>query len=386
MAKLRHVWGRSPALVLAVLVMALGGAPIQAASIDTAAREAILIDATTGSVLFEKNADQRMPTSSMSKIMTMYMVFDALKTGRLSLDDTMLVSETAWGKGGSKMFVELGNRIRVEDLIRGVIVQSGNDASIVLAEGLAGSEQAFARQMNDMAREIGLTASQFRNATGWPDDDHYATARDLAHLALRLIEDFPEYYHYYSEREFTYHDIRQGNRNPLLYRNMGADGLKTGHTSAAGYGLTASAARDGRRLVLVVNGLPSAQARADESARIIEWGFREFNLYELFRVGETVEEAPVWLGAANTVPLVVPGGLKLTMSPVERERMTVTVSMQAPIPAPVTKDSQVGRLVVTAPGFHTHEVPLVAATDVAQLGFFGRIAAAAGHLLFGWLL
>ncbi|HSK39613.1 MAG TPA: D-alanyl-D-alanine carboxypeptidase family protein, partial [Arenibaculum sp.] len=264
------------AFVFAILLIAGSADPARSASIDTIARQAVLIDATTGTVLFEKNADERMPTSSMSKIMTMYMVFDAIKQGHLSLDDTLHVSEGAWRMQGSKMFVELGNPIPVEDLIRGVIIQSGNDASVVLAEGLAGSESEFATRMTQRAHELGLTASNFTNATGWPDDDHYSTASDLAKLSDRIIADFPEFYHYYSETEFTYHDIKQGNRNPLLYRNMDVDGLKTGHTEAAGYGLAASAERNGRRLILVVNGLSDMQARADESARLLEWGFREF--------------------------------------------------------------------------------------------------------------
>src|SRR3546814_548920 len=204
--------------------------------------------------------------------------------------------------GGSKMFVEVGSQVRVEDLLRGVIVQSGNDACIVLAEGLAGSEEAFAEIMNETGREFGMTGSHFTNATGWPDPDQRVTARDLATLAKRTILDHPEYYHYYGEKEFTWSDIRQGNRNPLLYRDIGADGLKTGHTEEAGYGLTASAVQDGRRLILVVNGLPSMQARADESDRLLSWGFREFDNYALFKAGDTVDEATVWPGAAETAP------------------------------------------------------------------------------------
>ncbi len=359
--------------------------PARAGSIDTSARQAILVDATTDTVLFEKNADQQMPTASMSKIMTMYMVFRALKQGRLTLNDTLPVSERAWRMGGSKMFVELNNRIRVEDLIRGVIVQSGNDASIVLAEGLAGSERAFAEDMNLVAAELGLEDSRFTNATGWPDPDHYSTARDLATLAMRLIERFPESYHYYAEKSFTYHGIKQGNRNPLLYRDMGADGLKTGHTEASGYGLTASVLRNGRRMILVVNGLPSMQARADESARLIEWGYREFNLYRLYGPQQPVDQAPVWLGETRTVPMVVPGGLAVTMSSVERDGLALKLVMEAPVPAPIERGARIGTLVMTAPGFVTREVPLVAGAAVDQLGLIGRIAAAAGHLLFGWL-
>lgn len=368
--------------ITALLVVLLVSVP-RAATIETVAKQAILVDMSTGTILFEKNARERMPTSSMSKMMTVYMVFEQLKSGNLSLDDTMTVSERAWRMGGSKTFVELGNQIRVEDLLRGVIVQSGNDACIVLAEGLAGSEAAFAEAMTRRARELGLTDSNFTNATGWPDPNHYSTAYDLALLAQRLITDFPEYYHYFAETEFTYHGIRQGNRNPLLYRNMGADGLKTGHTEEAGYGLAASAVRNGRRLVLVVNGLPDVQTRADESAKLIEWGFREFDSYRLLQAGEVVDQAPVWLGAQPTVPLVVERDVAVTLSRAERDAMTVTLVMEQPVAAPVAKGTPLGKLVVRAPSFAGLEVPVVAGADVERLGFFGRIGAAAHHIIFG---
>lgn len=372
-------------LLLAV-VLALPAGPVLALpSIETNAEQAIIIDVSSDTVLFEKNADQRMPTSSMSKIMTMYLVFDALKTGTLSMEDRLHVSRKAWKKGGSRMFVEVDTEVRVEDLIRGVIVQSGNDASIVLAEGLAGTEDAFARAMNEKARELGMTHSHFTNATGWPDDDHYSTARDLALLARRIMKDFPEYYRFYSEQSFTYNGITQHNRNPLLARDVGADGLKTGHTAAAGYGLTASAIRDGRRLVLVMNGLPSAQARREEALRLLDWGFREFNLYRLFGPTEVVDTAPVWLGSPNQVPLVVPGGLSVTLAPDQRDGLVVSLVMEVPVPAPFEQGTEIGKLRVSAPGMETREVPVVAAEPVARLGFLGRIAAAAGHLLFGWL-
>ncbi len=372
------------AVGLSVALFAVGLGPVaHAANIDTIAKQAILVDVTSNTVLFDKNADQRMPPSSMSKIMTMYMVFEAIKEGRLSLDSTLPVTERAWRMQGSKMFVELHNNIKVDDLIKGVIVQSGNDACIVLAEGLAGSEQSFAERMTKRARELGLKDTNLTNATGWPDPNHYMTARDLAILAERLIKDFPEYYHYYSIREFKYHGINQGNRNPLLYRGMGADGMKTGHTEAGGYGLTASAERDGRRLILVVNGLPSMQSRADESARLIEWGFREFATYALFRAGETIEQVPVWLGAEDTVPVTVPEDMRVTMARAERGGMKVSLVSNAPVAAPIKKGDVVGKVVITAPGFPGKEVPVVAAQDVEKLGFVGRALAAAKYLVFG---
>lgn len=376
--RVRFVAALSAALAAAATIL-----PARAANIDTIAKQAILIDVSSNTVLFEKNADQRMPPSSMSKIMTMYLVFDAIKKGRMALDHTLPVSERAWRMQGSKMFVELHNSIKVDDLIKGVIVQSGNDACIVLAEGLAGSEEAFAEQANAKAKELGLTNSTIVNATGWPDPNHLMTARDLSTLAKRLITDFPEYYHYYSIREFTYHGIKQGNRNPLLYRNIGADGMKTGHTDVAGYGLTGSAIRDGRRLVLVVNGLPNMQARADESARLIEWGFREFNTYTLFKAGDTIEQVPVWLGEQETVPVTVAENLNQTMARTDRPNMKVALVTNTPVAAPVAKGTPVGKLVITAPGAPTREVPVVAASDVGRLGFFGRAIAAAKYLVLG---
>ncbi len=368
---------------VAVMVLVGFGVPAGAATIDTIARQAILVDANTNTVLFEKAADQRMPTSSMSKVMTAYMVFEALREKRLTLEDTLPVSEHAWRTQGSKMFVELGGRIKVEDLIRGMIIQSGNDASIVLAEGLGGSEEAFAKKMTERAHALGMKDSNFVNATGWPDENHYSSCRDLSTLARALIFSFPEFYHYDAEREFTYHGIKQGNRNPLLYRNMGVDGLKTGHTDIAGYGLIASALRDGRRLILVINGLPTMQARADEPARLIEWGFREFSAYTLLKPGEGVDRLPVWLGQAPDVAAVTGGGLTVTMAQEERRGLKVTMQAQVPLPAPIVKGQTVGKLVITAPGFVTREVPLIAAEDVARLGFFGRLGAAAHHAVFG---
>ncbi|MEQ8965234.1 MAG: D-alanyl-D-alanine carboxypeptidase family protein [Azospirillaceae bacterium] len=373
---------RFTALAL-VLLASLAAWPGPAAALDTAAREAILIDMTSDTVLMEKDADQPMPTASMSKIMTMYMVFEALDEGRLSLDDRLPVSEYAWQKGGSKMFVEVGDRVRVEDLIRGVIVQSGNDASIVLAEALAGSEEAFGQRMTDRARELGMENSNFMNATGWPHPDHYSTARDLALLAERLINEFPEYYHYYAELEFTYNDITQGNRNPLLYRDIGADGLKTGHTEEAGYGLTASAERDGRRLILVVTGLGSAQERADEAARLMEWGFREFEAVSLFDAGEPVVAVDTWMGSPDSVDLVPREDLSVTVRRVVRDELSVSVRVEEPVPAPIAAGDRLGTLIIRAPEQPVREVPLVAAEDVARKGFFGRVTAGAVHLVTG---
>lgn len=359
-----------------------------AATIDTEARQAILVDADTGTVLFAKNADQHMPTSSMSKVMTMYMVFDRLKSGRLSLDDTLPVSRRAWELGGAKtegstMYLAAGSNVRVEDLIRGVLVQSGNDAAITLAEGLGGTEEAFCANMTKRAHEMGMSESNFVDAAGLPDPNHYSTARDLATLAIHTIHDFPEYYHYFSELEFTYNHIKQGNRNPLLYRNIGVDGLKTGHTEAGGYGLMASAKRNGRRLVLVANGLTSMQSRADEPARLLEWAFHEFDDYALYAAGDTVDTLPVSLGTAPAVAAVLENPLKVTLSQEQRHAMKVAVETALPLAAPVAKGARVGTLKITAPDLIPIEVPLVAAADVPALGFFGRMGAGLHRMLFG---
>ncbi len=368
--------------LMALAVSVVAGAP-GARAIETQAKQAYLIDVTTGSVLLEKDADRPVAPASMSKLMTVYMVFELLKDGRLSMDDKFLVSKKAWRKGGSKMFVKVNSRVRVEDLLRGIIVQSGNDACIVIAEGLAGSEAAFADQMTKRARELGLTDSTFRNSTGWPDPQHLMSARDIAHLSMRIIRDFPEYYTIFSEKNFTYNKIKQGNRNPLLYRDSGADGLKTGHTEASGYGLAASATRNGRRVVLVLNGLTSVRQRSSESLRLIDWAFRAFDNYALFKKGDTVDQADVWLGTEAQVPLIVDRDIEITLQRRFRRKMKATIIFTGPIPAPIAKGSPIARLVVSAPEFKTLTVPLHAGIEVGQRGMFGRLGAAIRYMIWG---
>src|SRR5260221_12679929 len=351
--------------------------------IETEAHAAYIVDFRTGAVLLDKNADERIPPASMSKMMTYYTVFSYLKDGKATLDDMLPVSEKAWRTQGSKMFVPLGARVKIEDLLRGVIIQSGNDACIVLAEGLAGSEQAFVDEMNKKAQEIGLTGSHFTNVTGLPDPDHYMTARDLANLAKHIITDYPEFYKFESERDFTYNGIKQGNRNPLLYKDFGADGLKTGHTDEAGYCLTASAVRDNRRIIMVLAGLPSMKARATESERLIEWAFREFGGDAPHKAGDTVDEADVWLGEAIKVPLTVAGDAVVTIPRRARKDMKVTAVYDKPIKAPIAQGQAVGKLVVTVPGQQPTEFPLVAANSVERLGAMGRVGAALSYLVFG---
>ena len=375
-------------LALGGFLFALALAPIPATAIETTAKSAIIIEVTTGETLLEKDADTPMAPASMSKLMTLYMLFDRLKSGALSLDDKFRVSENAWRRGGAKsgsstMFLAPNKKVSVEDLIRGIIVQSGNDACIVVAEALSGSEAAFAAEMTAKAREIGLTGSHFANSTGWPNPEHRMTPRDLAILAQHLAADFPAYYHYFSELHFVYNGIRQSNRNPLLYKEMNVDGLKTGHTEESGYGLVASAMRNKRRLVLVVNGLPSKKARSAEPERLIEWAYREFANYALFKAGDTLDEAEIWLGQSARVPLVIERDVHMTLPRKDRVKLKAKIVYTGPVPAPVTKGQRIATLVVETPSKGKSEYPLVAGADVERLGLVGRLLAALQTILWG---
>lgn len=374
-------------IAFAFAAIAVLGTPAKAIEIE--AREYVLIDFSTWTVLEEQSAREPMPPSSMSKLMTAYMVFEAIHSGALSLDDEFLVSENAWRKGGaasggSTMFLEPNTQVRVEDLLRGIIIQSGNDACIVVAENMAGSEEAFAEEMTERAKDLGLKNSSFTNATGLPDPNHYMTAEDLAILARRIISDFPEYYSLYQETEFTYNGIKQNNRNPLLYRPGASDGLKTGHTEAAGYGLTASALRDGRRLILVANGMDSIRARSEETAKLMDWGFRNFTNKDLFRAGEMVSDAEVWLGVEPTIPLIIEEDVTVTIPRQAWRTLEVKAVYEGPIAAPVVEGTKVATLVINGDEMDPIEYDLVAGTSVAQLGFTGRVRAAASQILFGF--
>jgi D-alanyl-D-alanine carboxypeptidase (penicillin-binding protein 5/6) len=353
------------------------------AEFTTEARHAIIVEAETGTVLFNKDADERMPPASMSKMMTAYVVFGMLKSGKAKLTDELPVSAEAWKTGGSKMFVPVGGRISIDNLLQGMIVQSGNDSCIVLAEGLAGSQQAFVDLMNAKAKEIGLTNSHFADVDGLPDPNHWMTARDLATLAWRTIRDFPEYYHYYSEKEFGFNNINQGNRNPLLYTTPGTDGLKTGHTDESGYSLTASVVRGDRHIIMVENGLPTMKARGQEGERLVEWAFREFADYKLFSAGDKIDDAETWLAQQPKVPLVVHRDVLVTMPRASRKDMKVTASYAKPIPAPVTQGQEVGKVTITAPNVTPIDVPLYAGASVAPIGTIGRMATVAAYLIWG---
>ncbi len=341
---------------------------------DTEARYAIAVDYNSGATLLAKNADEHMPTASMSKIMTAYQVYLDIKAGKAKLDNDLPVSEDAWKTGGSKMFVPYPGKVKIVDLLRGVMIQSGNDACIVLAEGLAGSTNAFVDEMNATAKELGLTNSHFADVDGLPDPNHYMSPRDLVTLSEHLIRDFPELYALGAEKEFTYNGIKQGNRNPLLYHNIGADGVKTGHTDEAGYSLVGSAIRDGRRVIIVVEGLPSMKARDEESDRLMEWAFRAFDDVTAAHKGVAIDQAPVWLGDKPTVPVATDRDIVMTVPRGPHKELKVTAVYDGPIKAPVTAGEKVGELRVEYGNDEPVDYPLFAMAPVEKLGPLARAA------------
>ncbi len=358
-----------------------------AAEILTPAKQAYITDFESGKVLFAKNAEVPMKPASMAKIMTVFLIFQRLADGSLQLDDKFLVSEKAWRKGGSKTFVEVGSHVSVNDLLHGVIVQSGNDAAIVLAEGIAGTEDAFAEEMNFWAEKLGMTQTNFRNATGWPDPDLQTSARDLNILTTEMIKRFPadrypELYPIFIKQEFTYNKIKQPNRNPLIYGTPGADGLKTGHTEESGYGLVGSAVRNDQRVVMVLNGMDSVKQRSTESRRLMDLIFREYRSFEFFKQGQPIDQANVWLGTAPRVDLVLDAPLKMLLSRKDRQAMEISLQWLDPVPAPIRVGDQIGTLTLSLPD-EVIKLPLRAAQDVSTLGLFNRIGAALKYLIFG---
>lgn len=367
--------------------MTVGSAISKAAEIDSSAEFAFVTDFGSGKVLMEKQPDALMKPASMAKIMTVYIAFERIADGSLSLDDTFLISEKAWRKGGSKTFVEVGKEVSVRDLLYGVVVQSGNDAAIAIAEGISGTEEGFAEEMNYVARKLGMENTVFRNSTGWPHLEQHTTARDLNILATALIREFPadkypELYPMFAEKDFTYNGIKQGNRNPLVYGTQGADGLKTGHTEESGYGLVGSAHRDGQRVVMVLNGMKSMKQRSSESRRLIDLMFREFKLYRFYDKGQPVDRANVWLGTKNKIDLVLEEPLHLVMARSDRRKMKVSVNWKDPVPAPITTGQAIGTLVLELPSGKT-TYPLLAAENVDGLGMFDRVGEALKYLIFG---
>ena len=350
---------------------------------DTAARSAWVYDMTTHTVLMDKNGNTPVPPASMSKLMTINMLFEALRDGRVTMDTTFGVSARATemtARGGSTMYLQEGDRPTVNDLIHGMIVNSGNDACIVVAEGLAGSEEAFATQMTARARDLGMEHSTFANSSGWPDPAHRMSMKDLGLLARRLIEEFPEYYPIFAETSYNYKDrapANASNRNPLLKLGIGADGLKTGHTSEAGYGLVGSVQQGERRIIFAFAGTDSDKARADEAEKITSWAFRQFALKTMAKGGVRLAEAPVHLGDATTVGLVPAADLRLLVPAIGQDKITAEVIYSGPITAPIAKGSPLGELVVTVPDLGEQRIPLVAESDVAKGGFMVRLKTAA---------
>jgi D-alanyl-D-alanine carboxypeptidase (penicillin-binding protein 5/6) len=373
--------------VVAAMGLSLAGPAFAAGpQPQTLAPQAILIEADSGSVLFEKDADHLVAPASLAKLMTAEVVFDQLKIGSYRLEDEFVISENAWRKGGapshgSTMYAAIHSRVKISDLLQGVIIQSGNDACIALAEGIAGNEAQFARVMNDRARELGLTKSFFTNSAGMPDPNMRTTPRELAQLARHIVRTYPEYYRWYGEREFTWNKIRQLNRNPLLTMNIGADGMKTGFTNEAGYNLVGSAVQNNVRLIVVVTGLKSAKDRADEAKKLLEWGFKGFDFRLLFAEGETVAEAKVFGGTQGRVPVAAEGPVKLMVPKGSGERVTAKMVYVGPVRAPVREGEPIGQLLVWRGDTKVLEVPLKATESVAVGSTSQRAFDAAAELV-----
>ncbi|THD76280.1 D-alanyl-D-alanine carboxypeptidase [Thalassobius vesicularis] len=359
---------------------------LPAHAFDTKARSAFVIDQTTGTVLLNKNADVALPPASMSKLMTLYIAFEAIRDGRLTLDERLPVSAHAMSYGGSTMFLDTTDRVRVEDLLKGIIVLSGNDACAVIAEALSpdGTEAGFARYMTQRAHQLGMSNSSFANSNGWPAAGHLMSTRDLALLANLLITDFPQFYPLFSQREFAF-DGRapqnKTNRNPLLGLGIGADGLKTGHTAEAGYGLVGSALQGDRRVIFVISGLDSVQARAEESEAIVNWAFRQFVHKSVAKAGTVIARADVWMGDEPRVGLVPAQDIALLLPVLEAKQVQAEVVYNGPVQAPVTKGQELGKLILQPNGMEAMEIPLVAERDVPKGGFISRVTTVAQLLL-----
>lgn len=367
-----------PRLALAIGLMTTAGLP--AAAFETRAKAAWVYDTSVGVVLMAKDAERAVPPASMSKLMTIFMLFEALRDGRVTMDTEFTVSAKAKAMGGSTMFLDQRDRPTVRELILGMIVNSGNDACVVVAEGLAGSEEAFARQMTERARQLGMTATTLANASGWPHPDHRMSMQDLGLLTKTLITEFPEYYTFFNEREYDYKNrspANRFNRNPLFRLNIGADGLKTGHTSEAGYGLVGSAVRGDRRVIFAITGIDSEAGRAQESVSIVDWAFRQFTRQDIFRAGDSVTQAAVWLGAEPQIGLVAARDVTILRPAEPGAEVRIEAVWSGPIEAPVTAGAQLGELVIKTTGMPDQRIALLAAQDVAKAGVLGRVTTAA---------
>ena len=352
-------------------------------AIETIAKQAILYDMDTKSVLFKKNSDQLVSPSSMSKIMTIYYVFKKISEGELSLQDEFIVSKKAWKKGGSKMFVKVNEKVKVEDLIRGIIVQSGNDACIVLAEGLSGSEKLFSEELTELGKEIGLKNSFFTNSTGWPDPQHLMTVDDLLTLSIRTIKDFPDLFHYYSEKEFTFSGIKQLNRNPLLFTDLNSDGLKTGHTSLGGYGLVATVKKNDRRLILVLNGLNSSKDRAKEAQRLLKIGFNQYEILKIAEANKNLKTLNVWGGDKKKINIFSKDEIKITIPKKIKKQLSFAIKYQSPLIPPITSEEPIGEFLIKKNKEILKKFKLFTDQNVRKMNFFQKIGHNFRYLLFG---
>ena len=351
--------------------------------ITTPAKQVIIYDHEVDQVLFQKNADELMKPASMAKVMTAYIVFDRIKDKSLNMTDTFLVSDKAWRMGGSRSFLELNSNVTIKDLLMGLIVQSGNDAAVVLAEGISGDEEAFAREMNRYAKLIGMKNTYFTNSTGWPHPDLQTTSRDLIILTKRIIEDFPNLYKLFKEKVFTYNNIKQSNRNPLLYTMNGADGLKTGHTNESGYGLIGSIKRNDRRITVVINGLKSKKNRTFESKRLFNIVYRETSLLSLFNEQKTLAKANVWLGKKSQINIIAQEPLNKIVSPLQLNKTKIRLEWMDPLPAPILKGDIVGKIYITIPGNDVIQENLISSQDVDKMSSFMRLKTILKFLLYG---
>ena len=350
-------------------------------AIETRAYSAVILDSNSNIILFEKNSDVKQGPASMSKLMLTYIVFERLQNNTLSLDQEFLVSKKAWKYGGSKMFVNAGDMVSVNDLLKGIIIQSGNDACIVLAEGLSGSEENMVEEMNDKSIELGLTGSNFTNVTGWPHQDHYMTLRDIAHLSKLIIDKFPEYYYLFSVNEFTYNDIKQFNRNSLISID-GYDGLKTGRTTQSGFGIAASSKRNNRRIISVVNGLNTDKERINETKKLVNWAFREFITLDLYKAGDTIQSAKVWLGKEPFVPLVLNDDLVITIKKKNIDKYKIKLVYETPIISPIKKGDKIAKLHLIE-GDNTKTKDIYAGKNIDKISRFYRSFSIVNYLLFG---
>ncbi len=370
-------------LLIVFFIFTLSFKTLLSANFLSKANFAVVVDFQTGAILYEKNATRKVYPASMSKLMTLYILFEEIENGNYTLDTKLEVSEKAWRKGGSKMFLEMGKDVSVKDLLKGIIIQSGNDACIVVAENISGDESSFADLMNKKAKEIGLYNSNFTNSTGWPDENHYMTASDLAILSSRIIKDFPQFFYLFKEKKFSYNNISQNNRNPLLYSYNFADGLKTGYTEDSGYSLAATAVKSNRRLILILSGLNSEKERKDEAKKLFEWAFKNFVNISLYKKEDVVQQIDVWIGKKAVTDLYSKQDIIFTVKKENRKNFQAKVIFDNPVVAPINTETAYGKLVVGNTTNGVLEYPLYSKETIEKAGFFKKITNSLSYLIFG---